>query len=109
VTDRIDTLQAIADDGSLHNPSKDYVSYISHGLLVKPGTILPNGAIVMLAKAANQRSGECGIGIVLAYDGHTASPYRTWAYGIDEGLDTTVWGHYFRDEEAAVLDYIRRG
>jgi len=107
MTDRIDTLQAIADaNGAQHKPSGDHVS---RGLLVKPGTILPNGSIVMLAKAANQRSGDRRLGIVLAYDGHDASPYRTWAYGIDEGLETTVWGHYFQDEDAALLDYIRRG
>ena len=68
-----------------------------------PGTVLPNGAIVI---AASQR--EAHEWIVLALSPGAAQPYVTWRCSRPGDGSDTKWGHYFASITEAVEDWRKR-
>jgi hypothetical protein len=71
---------------------------------IEPGSVLPNGAIVIASKKVDDKD---RIWIVLCWY-PTTEEYATWAMTEHDG--GTFWGHYFHPWQisAAVEDYKER-
>ena len=63
-----------------------------------PGTLLPNGAVVIAATANSQE------GVILACVINAYQPYATWLFR-DGDLRSTCVGHYFSNLDTALADY----
>ena len=48
-------------------------------------------------------------GVVLCQlPGNDCTPYATWRYYVPQGMQSTSWGHYFKDEKEAYEDFKER-
>jgi hypothetical protein len=73
-------------------------------LEMHPGTVLPNGAVVI---AASARDAHEWILLCLNTPGEFM-PYVTWRCTRPGDGSDTVWGNYHDDLESALADFKRR-
>lgn len=103
-------VEPVEPDTSAGDPAKrilpDYAAADGSGALVMlPGTMLPNGAVVMAASAAHAHR---WIVLAMRPGFHASGAYVTWtASRPGDGQDTTN-GHYLDSIEEATADYLER-
>lgn len=78
----------------------------SGDLVLNPGTILPNGAIVIQASA---RKEHVWFILALRPGSHANDAYVTWECNRPGDATDTRWGHYFDSLPKAYEDFLTRG
>jgi hypothetical protein len=81
------------------------------------GRFMPKGAYLVAAKPYSEHKGDRHLHVILAVwsgaSGQGAVEYVTWIHDIGSKKGTQMancfWGHYFKDESEALIDFADRG